>query len=265
MTEWIEDLANSRAYRQWAPARHWDAAQEEKHLLFMHFEVEGEQVRRLLPPELSLQLFQGSAWVGIAALEVKKARFHYLRLPRLWRRFPEVDFMTFVSYEGRSGVYFLSIESDRALLAPWIRRTAALPYLYSGLKIAADGDAVRVRSGPRSSEGGAMAALDVTYRPQPGEQPVDPHSPIFELIEQYSTFVIDRRGRVRELDEVHASWSPMEAEVEVHVNTLGLALGIDLPERPTLAHYAEERRILTWLPRVVKPGRPGLAPVNPRR
>ena len=267
MTGWVDELVASSAYREWAPNRPWQAAQEERHVFFMHYEADPDQVRAVVPSQLDLELYGGTVYIGVAALEVRKARLRNLRLPSWWRSFPEVDLMAYVSYEGRRGVFFLSIESHRRLFSLGTRWGMGLPYLYSGLVIAHEtGSPPRhhVTSGPRPNEGGPMASLDLTYEARPELAGRDPHSPILPLLSQYSAFVVNLAGRVCELDEVHADWQPVEAEVEVRSNTLGEALGIDLPPEPTLAHYAATRRVITWLPKVVEPGRPGLAPTEPR-
>jgi uncharacterized protein YqjF (DUF2071 family) len=203
-------------------------------------------------------------WVGLLSLEVAHARLPHLAIPGPFGRFREVDFVTYVTYEGRNGVFFISIESAHRWLA-LVRWTVGLPYLYSGLRAWNGEEGVHVRSGPRPSEGAPPAMLDLRYRPVPGERPLDPTSPAVALLEQYSAFVVDRRGRICELDEVHAPWNPVPAEVEVRTNTIGDAVGIDLPVQPTLAHHAKGRRILTWAPKVVTPGRAELAPTAPRR
>jgi len=253
-------------YHQWAPDRPWRVAQAEEDVLFLHYEVDPTVVRRLVPPVFDLQLVGDAAWVGILSLTMADVRFRVVpfRLPAAVRQFPEVDVVTYVTYAGRRGIYFLSIESARRWLSPPVRWLTGLPYLYSGLRIDAEGGVVRVTAGPRPSQGAATAMFDVAYEPRATIDPPVRGSPVHALVDQLSAFVIDPFGQVCELDEVHEPWSLVEANVEIRANTLGLACGIDLDDRPKLAHYARERRILSWPGKVVRPGRPGLAPVSPR-
>jgi uncharacterized protein YqjF (DUF2071 family) len=263
--DWIDELVDGPEYRAWAPNRPWEAAQEEHDVVFVHYEVDEASLERLLPAELELQIVGGSAWVGIIALRMRRVHWHSRRLPLTIRRFPEVDLVTYVTCQGKRGLFFLGIESARRLLAPLTRWTSGLPYLYSGLRVVPVDGAIRVTAGPRPSQGATAAVLDLTYQPGVADAPLGPGSPVELLMDQYSAFVVDWRGRIAELDEVHNPWRPQPVRVEVRANTLGSAVGIELGATPTMAHYAASRRVLTWAPSIVRPGRPGLAPTSPRR
>jgi uncharacterized protein len=265
MSDWTAKLEQSHAYKRWAPPnRRWDVAQQEKHLLFLHYAVDYDAIRALVPPMLEVEQFDNSAWVGLMALRLAKLHGRRLPIPKWWHQFPEVDLVTYVSYQGRRGVYFLSIESGRRIVSTAIRWYTALPYLYSDLTMAGHPGPIRVTS-QRDSQGGPAAKLDLTYKATKTPVTIVDGSPLGFMLAQFSSFAIDLWGRVIELDEIHSLWEPVEVELEVTTNTLGQALGIDLPLQPTLAHAAASQRVLTWGPVVVRPGRPGLAPLSPPR
>ena len=48
-----------------ASLRPWTLAQSWEDLLFAHWRVDAEQLRKLVPPELELEEHDGSAWLGI--------------------------------------------------------------------------------------------------------------------------------------------------------------------------------------------------------
>jgi uncharacterized protein YqjF (DUF2071 family) len=265
MTRWIDKLEQSAAYRQWAPpGREWQAAQAERDIVFMHYAVDYDAVRALVPPVLEVERYDGTAWVGIMALCVAKLHSKHLPIPKPWHHFAEVDLVTYVSHAGRRGVFFLSIESHHRFLALGLRWYTSLPYLYSGLEITGR-ESLRVTCGPRPSQGAPNAQLDMTYAPTTNTVDVVKGSALDYLLAQYSSFTIDPWGRLAELDEVHAKWKPLEVDLDIRCNTLGQAIGLDLPLQPTMAHAALERRSLTWQPHVVTPNREGLAPPSPPR
>jgi len=263
--DWIAELEASPAYAQWAPPnRRWDVAQEEKHLLFLHYAVDHDALRALVPPMFEIEIFGDSAWVGLMALRLAKLQGRRLPIPKWWHEFPEVDLVTYVNYQGRRGVFFLSIESGRHLVSTVIRWYSGLPYLYSDLSVAHEEGHIRVTS-QRPSQGAPSAKLDLSYTSSTTPVTIVNGSPLGFMLAQFSSFALDVRGRVLELDEIHGLWEPVEVELEVATNTLGQALGMDLPLQPTMAHAAVSRKVLTWGPIVVKPGRPGLAPISPPR
>jgi uncharacterized protein YqjF (DUF2071 family) len=255
----MDEIARSESYRQWAPSRQHDGGQKEQHVTFLHYRVDDvASLRDVVPEPLQLSTYDGSPWVSLMTLEVEEIHVGRRRLPRCLGSFPEVDLVAHVQCDGRRGVYFLSIESGRRWA--WIlRRFAALPYLYSALRIGVDRGSIRVRSGPRWVRGGPAAQLDLTVVPRP-DRVAEPLAQV--LADEYSAFVVDRRGRLCEFDEVHAPWSLVGADVEIASNTLADAVGVVLPELPEFVSYSPGRSILTWMPHPVTPQREGLAPRN---
>src|SRR4051794_8028305 len=90
------------------PETPWKYYQEWHQVLFAHWKVPAELLSPLLPPGLTLQLYEGEAWVSLVAFTVKKLR------PRIFPPFPplsnfhEVNMRTYVLRKGKPGIYFLS-------------------------------------------------------------------------------------------------------------------------------------------------------------
>lgn len=65
-----------RTRRPWPlPAGRWLVAQSWLDLLFAHWSVEREVVRRLVPPELELDTFEDRCWVAVVPFRMRTARF----------------------------------------------------------------------------------------------------------------------------------------------------------------------------------------------
>jgi uncharacterized protein YqjF (DUF2071 family) len=255
----MDEVAASEAYRRWAPDRPYDGGQRERDVTFLHYRVgDVASLRDVVPDSLELATFDGSPWITVIALHMAEIHLGRRRLPRFLGSFPEVDLVAHVHCDGRRGLFFLSVESAR-LWAFLLRRSTGLPYVHSGLRIDTDGGAITVRSGPRWVRGGPAAELDLKVTPRPGRTV----APLAQLLaDEFSAFVIDRRGRLCELDEVHDSWSMVDADVEISVNTLADAVGVVVPDRPELVGFSPGCSILTWLPRPVTEHRRRLAPRN---
>ena len=79
-----EILAQSdhRAYP--APDGPWALTMTWRDLLFMHWPVPAETLRPLIPPALSLDTFDGTAWLGVVPFRMTGVRPHFLpAVPRL--------------------------------------------------------------------------------------------------------------------------------------------------------------------------------------
>src|SRR4051794_1965568 len=60
-----------RDHRPWPlPGRRWLMGQTWRELLFAHWEVDPAAVRRVVPPQLPLDLRDGAAWVGVTPFRV---------------------------------------------------------------------------------------------------------------------------------------------------------------------------------------------------
>jgi uncharacterized protein len=243
----VERLLDDPALATWAPDKPWSAAQREEHVLFLHYPVAADELRPLVPPTLELQIVDGTAWIAVIALRVADVKARRMPVPPWPRSFGEVDLLVPVIHEGRRGVFFLAIEGAQRIASFIARWTVGLPYLYAGTKARATRDGFHVTSGPRWSADAPAAIFDVTYRPL-GPLEHDPSSPASWLADQYTMFVVDRRGRLCRGDEIHGMWPLREAEVDIRANTLPGASGVIVTDPPALIHYSEGRDIVTWSP-----------------
>src|SRR5437870_3081095 len=113
-------------HRPWpVPARPWIMTQTWHNILFVHWPCPPELLRPLLPEELSIDTFDGSAWVGIVAFRMTGIRLRGFPAMPIVERFPEINVRTYVRFDNRPGVYFLSLDADNpfaiALAKPWFR------------------------------------------------------------------------------------------------------------------------------------------------
>ncbi len=265
MSGWIDRLRRSRALRGEAPRRPFSGAQKEQHVLFLHYRVAPELLRPLVPDELELQLIDGSAWVAVIGLRVDSIHVGRFRVPRVLGSFPEIDAAALVSDQGRGGLHFIGIEGAHRF-GSWLTRVSTgLPYRYARTRLHrtnADGAVTwHISSGPRWVRGGAAAAFDAWFTPAQS-LPWNQCHEAARLAAQYSAFMV-RHGKVKELDEVHHAWKLNAVELELRSNSIPASFGLPLIVEPSLRHYSQGEAIISWLPKQVRPGRPGLAPASP--
>jgi uncharacterized protein len=72
-------------------------------LLFAHWQVEPEVLQRVMPPQLPLDLRDGSAWIAVTRFRVEG--FHLRGTTAAFvSRFPEVNVRTYVTVAGKPGI-----------------------------------------------------------------------------------------------------------------------------------------------------------------
>jgi uncharacterized protein YqjF (DUF2071 family) len=135
-------LAESRvvaetAHRPWPlPSGPWLMAQTWGDLLFAHWTVPAGALRALVPEPLTIDRFDGNAWLAITPFEVSSLRLRGTP-PLPWlSRFPELNVRTYVSLGGKPGIWFFSLDAARALAVAAARRTYRLPYFHARMTIA---------------------------------------------------------------------------------------------------------------------------------
>ena len=111
-------------------------------LTFLHWSFDPPAVQRLLPPGLDVETFDGAAWVGLVPFFMRVATGGGRGAP--WASyFCETNVRTYVrDGEGRSGIWFFSLDAAR-LGAVAVARTAyRLPYFWSSMRISGTGHEV---------------------------------------------------------------------------------------------------------------------------
>jgi uncharacterized protein YqjF (DUF2071 family) len=103
-------------------------AQSWHDLLFMHWALPPSALRKFVPEQLELDLWDQKAWVAVVPFWMSGVRARGVpAIPGL-SCFPELNVRTYVKYGGKPGVYFFSLD---AASMPAVRAARAwyhLPY-----------------------------------------------------------------------------------------------------------------------------------------
>lgn len=210
-------------------------------LLFAHWPVDPAVLRPLVPPRLPLDLFQGRCWVGVVPFWMSHIHARFVPpLPGL-SRFPELNVRTYVTLEGKPGVYFFSLDAAN-LPAVWAARTFyRLPYFYARMSAAVQGDWVTYESS-RVQE---TAEFRGRYRPTGPAKLRAPGSLEHWLSERYCLYTVADDGVYR-AEIHHEQWPLQDAEADLHTNTVAAAAGIPPLQGTPLLHFSRRLEVLIW-------------------
>jgi uncharacterized protein YqjF (DUF2071 family) len=116
-------------------------------LTFLHWEVPVEVLRPLVHPRLSIDCFEGRAYVGLVPFTMQDIRFFPLpRWPGM-TNFHETNVRTYVHLDGGApGVWFFSLDAASRQCVLGARVTYHLPYFFADMHLDEDGDRVHYRS-----------------------------------------------------------------------------------------------------------------------
>lgn len=233
--------------RPWPiPTRPWIMAMQWHDLLFMHWPLPPAILAPHLPPLLRLDTFDGAAWIGIVPFMMRGVRLRGTPpLPGL-SAFAELNVRTYVTINGKPGVWFFSLDAANPLAVRGARLTFHLPYFDAAMQVAREGDGIRYQS-RRTHRLVAPATFAAAYRPigPPTEAPAN--SLVDWLTARYCLYTSDRRSVWRgEID--HVPWPLQPAEAEIAANMMTAPLRLALPAIPPLLHFVRRLDVVAWAP-----------------
>lgn len=230
-------------------------------VLFSHWPIDPDALRSQVPDALSIDTFDGRAWVS--ALAIRNVRATVRGVPAE-RSGPGLIVRTYVARGDDRGVFFLAVDADDRLGTLVGGHALGLPISRTRI----DGERRRgvytFHSG-RSSVGGRSRfraryrPTSPTFRPEPGS--------LEAFLTDRSRFFVasDRRSRGRRsgarrsegdglrVGEIsRTDWRLREVTASVAAGGLFEALGIDAPSAEPRCYYSEGFRIDTGRPRPIE-------------
>ena len=228
----------------------WVMHQRWTNLLFAHWPVAPDALRPLLPSSLTLDTFDGEAWVGVIPFHMSNVRPRGIP-PMPWvSSFHELNVRTYVRLGGRAGVWFFSLDASNPLAVRAARAAVHLPYYDArmGMKVAPDGS-VAYHS-ERTHRGAPPAVFHATYRPESEAHRAAPGTLEYFLVERYELFSTSRRGLLH-VKIAHPPWPLQRASARINRNIMGAAAGIALTGEPAHLRFAARVDVRTWPPGAV--------------
>src|SRR5690606_33910061 len=122
-------------HRPWnLPSGNWKYYQEWNDGIFLHWQVDYNELKKLVPDDLEIDLFDGKPWVSLVAFTMEKIRPKNLPAFPPISDFHEINIRTYVKLNNKTGVYFLSIEGGKKLSCIMAKGISELPYRFSNIK-----------------------------------------------------------------------------------------------------------------------------------
>jgi uncharacterized protein len=107
-----------------------------RNLTFLHAPVDPARVQALLPTGLTVETYEGQAWLGLVPFWMTGIRFTGFPAVPGTHTFAETNVRTYVTHEGRDpGVWFLSLDAANLLACAVAQRLYALPYHHARMKV----------------------------------------------------------------------------------------------------------------------------------
>jgi len=205
-------------------------------LTFLHWSYEPAEVQRILPPGLEVELFHDRAWVGLVPFVMHVATSGGRSVP--WAAdFCETNVRTYVrDRDGRSGIWFFSLDAARLGAVAVARLTYRLPYFWSQMHVDASDHRIdywcrRRWPGPVGAKSAVSIGIDEPYEPSElGD--------LDHLLTAKWVLFSASGSRRRFARAWHKPWPLHRARVLECHDELVEAAGLPIPRGDPLVHYS---------------------------
>lgn len=236
-------------HRPWPlPEKPWRWRQSWCDLLFAHWPVPTSVLGPLVPEPLEVQEFDGTSWVGIVPFRMEGVM--HRPLPDLpWiSAFAEMNVRLYVEYEGKPGVWFLSLDATNPLAVWAARRFFYLPYYHAKIDIYDEDGCFHYRSERNDRREETPVGFNADYEPVSGPYEADPGSLEHWLTERYCLYAQSPDGSLYRSEVHHRPWPLRKAEAKIRKNELLAPFDISLSDTPQLLHFASRLDVVVWPP-----------------
>jgi uncharacterized protein YqjF (DUF2071 family) len=211
-------------------------------LTFLHWRYPPATVQELLPPGVKIETCDGDAWVSLVPFLMDEV--HAAGLPALpWlSRFPETNVRTYVrGPDGRTGIWFFSLDAARLPAVVAGRAGFGLAYHWSAMSVRHTADAVAYHS-RRRWPGPAGAYCDAQVElgdPIAGRDLGELDYFLTARFRLYSRFA----GQPVMVEATHDPWPLRQARLGHLRQNLIEAAGLPSPTGQPLMHASDGVRV----------------------
>lgn len=130
-----KEILSATAHRPWGlPSVRWRYYQEWNNAVFLHWQVDYNELRKFVPEDLEIDLYEEKPWVSLVAFKMEKMRLKNFPSFPPTSDFDEINIRTYVKKNNKAGVYFLSIEGGTRVSCTIAKTVSELPYRHSKMK-----------------------------------------------------------------------------------------------------------------------------------
>jgi len=206
----------------------------ETSVVFLHYQVDLEELKKFVPSKLEIDLFENTAWVSIVAFTMEKIRPKNLPSFPPISNFHEINIRTYIKSNNKTGVYFLSIEAGNRLSSKIAKAISELPYRYSKM--------TREKSTFNSSNSQFNDSLSLEYtvgKPKKDKTELDKW-----LTERYALFQ-DTNQSINEFEIHHLEWPIQEIEFQ-KIDVIYPRFKNLIKKAPDVIHYSKGVQVIAW-------------------
>jgi len=215
-------------------------------LTFLHWRYDAAAIARALPKGLTVDTFDGSAWVGLVPFVLEGLQpYGFPALPWI-SEFAETNVRTYVQGpDGARGVWFFTLEADRLAAVMMARAWYHLPYRWADMNVKRTGLALEYSSRRKRSFGAGMSEIGIEIGDVLDTTELDHF-----LTARFRLYTA-AKGRIAYAQIEHDPWPLRGGKVTKLNETLIESCGLTGPEGEPMVHFSEGIKVkagaLQWI------------------
>lgn len=219
--------------------QHW------RDLLLTHWPISPKMLRPHIPSHLQIDTFGHYAWVGVVIFEIDGIYPRGFSTLSLTPKFSEINVRTYVKYDGKPGVYFLSLDVKHWASLFIAKKWYHLPYHPAQVSIQKKGETFHYNS-IRKCETKIPIICKGTYTPLPEVYFPETGTLDYWLTERYCFFSIDKEDNIYCTEIHHPPWPLQKVVTEPCMNSLFSLFHFDLTSVGPISHFSKGVNTLIW-------------------
>jgi uncharacterized protein len=206
-------------------------------LLFLHYRLPAEELRALVPAPLEVQEHDGSGWLGVTPFRVTGLRARGLLPLPFTSAFLELNVRTYVTRDGKPGIWFFSLDASSRLAVEAARRLYRLPYFHAEISVRRSDDELLYEC----SRGGGKA-FSASYRADGEPFEAEQGSLEHFLTERYCLYA-EHEGQLHRAEIHHRPWPLQPAVARIDLNTMP---PLKVTQNDPLVHFSARQDVVIW-------------------
>ena len=200
-------------------------------LLFLHWEIPATEIQKTLPEGLTVDTFEGKAYVGVVPFFMRNIRPRFFPAIPAISNFLETNVRTYVyDKNGTPGVWFYSLEANQWLAVKTARTFFKLPYFHAHMQ--ANQEELSQPIDYITQRRKTNQTSRFHYQSQGEVWHATPGSFEFFLLERYILFASSGQNRLSSGQVYHTPYPIQRAKVEAWDAELIHLAGFDTAGRP---------------------------------
>lgn len=216
------------------PDHSWMFYQEWNKAIFLHWQVTPALIKTLLPNNLEVDIKNNKTWISLVAFDMNNISFKKLPKPPYISDFQEINIRVYVRYNGKPGVYFLSMEANKKSSCLLLKTISKLPYRFSNIE--------RQASSFKSENNNFNDTFHIEFEIE--NYPIKKDETDLWLTERYAVFQ-NYKNYIIGYDVHHIAWPTQK----INIKTLQLnypRFDHLINDKPHKIHYSTGVQVLTW-------------------